>query len=117
MYRLGLALTEGQRRELERARDRDPRPYLRERAAALLRVAAGESPHAVALGGLGLLRPRKPDTVYEWLRRYRAGGAAGLVARPRGHRGFSPSGGGRAVRRAAGAAGGARVPAEPVAAG
>ena len=96
MRRCELALTGAQRAELEGVRDRDRRPYLRERAAALLAVAAGHAPHAVAVGGLGLLRPRDPDTVYAWLRRYEAAGLAGLVQRPRGHRRFSPSGGGRA---------------------
>ncbi len=36
-----LALTEEQRRELERARDHDPRPYYRERFGAVLKVAGG----------------------------------------------------------------------------
>jgi hypothetical protein len=63
-----LSLTPEQRAELIRIRDRDPRPYLREKAAGLLKIAAGESPHAVALHGL--LKPRKPDTVYQWLNEY-----------------------------------------------
>lgn len=84
-----LALTEAQRAELVRARDRDPRPYLRERAGALLKVAAGWSPRRVALDGLA--RPRQPKTVNGWLDAYAAGGLGGLVQRARGHRGFSPS--------------------------
>jgi hypothetical protein len=56
-----LVPTGGQRAELAHARDRHPEPYLRERAAALLKVAAGQGPRSVALGGL--LRPRRPDTV------------------------------------------------------
>lgn len=92
MRRRTLELGPDRRAELERTRDRDPRPYLRERAAALLKIAEGRSAHGVARGGLN--RPRKPDTVYDWLDRYERGGLAGLVQKPRGHRGFSPSAGG-----------------------
>ncbi len=84
----GVVLTTAQRAALVRTRDRDPRPYLRERAAALLKVAAGASAREVALGGLG--RPRQARTVRAWLAAYRAGGLGGLVQRPRGHRGLSP---------------------------
>lgn len=83
-----LALTAAQRAELEQARDRDPRPYLRERAAALLKVAGGASPRQVALSGLH--RPRQPKTVCGWLDAYARAGLAGLVQRPRRARGFSP---------------------------
>ena len=38
---LKLKLTDKQRTELEQARDHHPKPYIRERAAALLKVAAG----------------------------------------------------------------------------
>ena len=96
-----LVLSAAQRAELEQTRDHDRRAYLRERAAALLKIAAGQSAHAVAL--TGLLRPRKPDTVYAWLSRYQAAGLAGLVQRARGWRGFSPG--------AAARAGGGRPPA------
>ena len=88
MYRRRLDLTPGQRHELEQVRDRDPRPYLRECAAALLKIAAGQAPYAVARQGLH--KPRKPDTVYGWLAKYLAGGLAALVYPPRGHRGLSP---------------------------
>ncbi len=84
-----LELTEEARVALVRARDRDPRAYFRERCAALLKIAGGQSPRQVALAGLG--RPRKPDTVRVWLAAYRAAGLTGLTQHPRGHRGFSPS--------------------------
>lgn len=73
-------------------------PYLRERAAALLKIADGMSPHAVALRGL--LQPRDPDTVYGWLERYLAEGIGGLRIRSgRGRRpAFSPSVAGRRHR-------------------
>lgn len=93
MRRRTLILTASQHAELTALRDHDHRPYLRERAAALLRIAAGESPYAVARHGI--LKPHAPDTVYEWLDRYEAQGIAGLIQHPRGHRGFSPSRGHR----------------------
>lgn len=63
-----LELTNAQRHDLQHCRDHDPRPYVRERCAALLKIADGQSPHAVARRGL--LKPRDPDTVYDWLNWY-----------------------------------------------
>lgn len=83
-----LPLTADARRQLEAARDRDPRAYLRERAGALLRIADGWSIRRVAR--TGLLRPRKPDTVAAWLDRYQATGLDGLVQAARRPRGPSP---------------------------
>ena len=57
-------------------RDHAHKPYLRERASAILQVAKGRSGRWVALNGL--LRQRKPDTVYGWLDRYEADGIEGL---------------------------------------
>jgi hypothetical protein len=73
-----LTLTDDQRHQLVHHRDRDPRPAVRERCAALLKIAAGQSPYAVARQGL--LRPRDPDTVYSWLGYYQAQGLPGLLA-------------------------------------
>ena len=88
-----IDLTTSQKTELQQAVATAPRPYLRERAAAILKVAAGQSPRQVALHGL--LRERDPDTVYAWLDRYLAEGLPGLHIR--GGRGrkpaFSPSAG------------------------
>lgn len=72
-----LELTDTQRQELLQHRDHDPRPYVRERCAALLKIAGGQSPHAVARHGL--LRPRKPDTVYSWLDWYERYGLRTVV--------------------------------------
>lgn len=72
-----LTLTKDQRQQLVHHRDHDPRPAVRERCAALLKVAAGQSPYAVARQGL--LRPRDPDTVYGWLGYYQAQGLPGLL--------------------------------------
>ena len=84
-------LTAEQRAALERVRDTDPKPYLRERAAALLKLADGHS--ALDVAHTGLLRRRKRDTVYAWWRRYQAEGLPGLRVRPgRGRKpAFSPS--------------------------
>jgi hypothetical protein len=104
-----LVLTDEQRRALERHRDTARKPHERERAAALLKVAAGLSPTQVARDGL--LRPRKRTTVYDWVRRFRQEGMAALAVRPgRGRKpAFSPGlpptkGGPRSApaRRAAG---------------
>ena len=73
-----LTLTDEQHRQLLYHRDHDPRPAVRERCAALLKVAAGQSPYAVARHGL--LRPRDPDTVYAWLNDYQAHDLDGLLA-------------------------------------
>jgi hypothetical protein len=75
-----VTLQWAQRRELEQARDHDPRPYVRERCAALLKIADGASAHTVARGGL--LKPRDPATVYAWLAHSLTEGLAGLS----GHR-------------------------------
>jgi transposase len=77
-----LALSPAQRGALEAHRDHDPRPYVRERCAALVKIADGMSPHAVAQRGL--LRARDPDTVYGWLATYEARGLAGVIARQHG---------------------------------
>lgn len=85
-----LALTADQRQELVALRATAAKPYVRERAAALLKIADGCA--AAAVARTGLLRPRQPDTVYRWLARYRAEGIAGLTDRPgRGRKpAFSP---------------------------
>jgi len=80
VYRRTLELTAQQRAELEDLRDHADKPYLRERAAAILKIADGESPAAVARSGL--LKRRKPDTVYGWLNRYEAEGIQAAGPRP-----------------------------------
>lgn len=72
-----LSLSEEQRQELIQHRDHDPRPFVRERAAALLKIADGHSAHAVARHGL--LKARDPDTLYAWLDRFERDGLAGLT--------------------------------------
>jgi transposase len=86
-----LHLEPVQQQELEALRDHAAEPYLRERAAALLKIAAGQSASAVARAGL--LKPRYYETVSGWVKRYQAEGLAGLRIRPgRGRKpAFSPS--------------------------
>lgn len=85
-----LDLSDEERRALHGLRDHAPLPYLRERAAALLKIADGMRPAVVARSGL--LRPRDPDTVYDWLNRWLAEGIDGLAIRDgRGRKpAFSP---------------------------
>lgn len=86
-----LTLQPQDRDALERLRDRSPKPYLRERAAALLKVA--DDIPAALVARFGLLRPRDSDSLYQWLDRFEAQGLAGLTIRPgRGRKpAFSPS--------------------------
>ena len=77
-----LRLKMREQRELEQYRDHDPRPYVRERCGALLKIAAGATPHAVVRQGL--LQPRDPDTLYGWLQRKEEEGVAGLFAPQQG---------------------------------
>jgi hypothetical protein len=77
-----LSLTPRQRDDLLSYRDHDPRPYVRERCAALLKIADGHAPHAVARAGL--LRLRDPDTVYAWLNHYQREGLPGLWVHQQG---------------------------------
>jgi hypothetical protein len=83
MYqRRTLALSDNERAELVYHRDHDPKPYVRERCAAVLKIADGQAPHAVAHAGL--LRHRDPDTVYAWLDYYQDEGLPGLRAHQHG---------------------------------
>ena len=85
-----LTLSPEHYQELVTCRDHDKRSYMRERAAALLKIAEGMKPAHVA--DHGLLRRRDPDTVYAWLDRYQQEGLPGLVNRKgRGRKpAFSP---------------------------
>jgi len=89
--KLKLELTAQEVLDLEELRDHAPKPYLRERAAAILKITKGDSGREVALHGL--LKPHWQDTIYEWVARYRAKGKAGLEIKPgRGRKpAFSPS--------------------------
>ena len=82
-----VTLTAESRAELLYLRDHASKPYLRERAAAILKVADGHPVYQVA--ATGLLKPRAPTTVGNWIKRYQAEGVQGLYIRP--GRGRKPS--------------------------
>ncbi len=70
------------RQALIELRDATKYEYIRERCAAILKIADGTSAHQVAK--TGLLRPRDPDTVYGWLDLLESEGIAGLKAHRQG---------------------------------
>lgn len=86
-----LTLTSDQRAELRRTRDHHPKPYVRERAACILKVADGHSIRAVARAGG--LRPHRAETVKAWIGSYLHQALPGLLVRQgRGRKpAFSPS--------------------------
>ena len=88
MNKRSLVLSVDERRELERVRDLDARPYLRERAAALLKIADGMAASVVARQGL--LKARHKDTVFAWLNEYEQ--TRQLRPRPATRGAFSPAG-------------------------
>jgi hypothetical protein len=86
-----VRLSAEQRAALQQMRDHAAKPYLRERAAAVLKVADGQAVEAVARNGL--LRRWNRHALAVWLKRFEASGVAGLHIRPgRGRKpAFSPS--------------------------
>ena len=85
-----IKLTSDEKTELKEVRNNHAKAYMRERAAAILKINRGKSPDDVARQGL--LKRRDPDTVYDWLDRYEAEGVEGLQIKPgRGRKpAFSP---------------------------
>jgi hypothetical protein len=77
--KLTLTLEPAQQRELVQARDKHPKPYIRQRAAALLKVAAGQ--HYEAVAAAGLLTSFCRQSVASWIKRYQAEGLPGLLVR------------------------------------
>lgn len=93
MWRREVRVTPEQRATLRWMVRHDPKPYRRERAAAILQVADGKA--ALAVAREGLLVRRAPDTVYGWIDRFEELGIAGLtMAEGRGRKPapFPPSG-------------------------
>lgn len=70
-------LDQNQRETLQKCRDHHPLPHMREKAAALLKIANGAKPAHVARSGL--LKPHDPDIIYRWMDRYEQQGIAGLL--------------------------------------
>lgn len=75
-----IQLDETERMELVRIRDNSAKAYMRERAAAILKIADGTCAANVAANGL--LRVRQQETVRDWLTRYQHQGIQGLVIKP-----------------------------------
>ena len=88
MRQRSLILSDTERQELEQVRDRDSRAYLRERAAALLKIADGMA--ATVVARCGLLKPRHKNTVLEWLSDYEQ--TRHVRPRPATRGAFSPAG-------------------------
>jgi transposase len=88
--RYKVQLSEEQCAELEDARDHHTKAYIREKAAAILKIADGQPVLSVAQHGL--LKARSSDTVYRWWHSYWRAGLSGLVVRKgRGRKSaFSP---------------------------
>jgi len=86
-----MELSDSERDALEQIRDHHPLPYVRERAAAILKMASGLTAKFVA--EFGLLKPHDPDTLGGWRHRFLEEGVAGLKVKPgRGRKpAFSPS--------------------------
>ena len=61
---------------------------MRERATAILKIAEGVSARQVAFDGL--LKPHKPDTVYDWVERCKTEGIAGLPVKRGRKPAYSP---------------------------
>jgi hypothetical protein len=79
---LQVNLSEKQREELVDVRDRHEKPYMREKAAAVLKVAGppgeeGQSARQVARSGL--LRKRSSKAVRGWIHTYKEEGIEGFV--------------------------------------
>jgi hypothetical protein len=93
-----IQLTETQRQELLQTRDGHAKPFVRERAAAVLKVADGALIQHVA--ERGLLKRHEPETVSGWIARYLAAGLSGWHIREgRGRKPkFSPSGAARVAK-------------------
>ena len=77
--KLTLTLEPEQQLELVHARDKHLKPYIRERAAALLKVAAGQYYEEVAAAGLLIARCRQ--SVASWIKRYQQEGLPGLFVK------------------------------------
>jgi len=86
-----IEVSEQQTQELGHARDPHAKAYLRVKAAAILKVAAGMSRRAVARQGL--LKPVAEETVSRGVQTYLSEGLGGLlVKKGRGRKpAFSPS--------------------------
>ena len=99
MRRRHVILSEEQEQELRHCRDHHELPYLRMKAAAILKVAAGQTIKQVALGGLN--KAVTQECVSAWISRYEQEGLQGLrVQAGRGRKAsFSPCAWQRSAKR------------------
>ena len=99
MRRRHIILSEEQQQELRHCRDHHDRPYMRLKAAAILKVAAGQTIKQVALTGLN--KPVTQECVSAWISRYEQEGLEGLRVQPgRGRKAsFSPCAWQRSAKR------------------
>ena len=86
-----LTLSDTQRAQLQDACQHHPKAYVREKCAALLKMAQGRACAEVARQGL--LTRHAPDTLADWRCRYQQEGITGLLVHTgRGRKpAFSPS--------------------------
>jgi|SRR5579875_591676 transposase len=89
--RLSVHLSQAQADELRQTRDHHPKAYMREKAAAILKLAQEHLP-ATEVAAHRLLKRRDDNTVRAWLKRYLEAGLNGLrVQAGRGRRpAFAP---------------------------
>ena len=99
MRRRHINLSEEHQQELRHCRDHHDRPYMRLKAAAILKVATGQTIKQVALTGLN--KPVTQECVSAWISRYEQEGLEGLRVQPgRGRKAsFSPCAWQRSAKR------------------
>src|SRR5207247_1914471 len=99
MRRRPVILREEQEQELRHCREQHDLPYMRLKAAAILKVATGQTIKQVALTGLN--KPVTQECVSVWISRYEQEGLAGLRVQPgRGRKAsFSPCARQRSAQR------------------
>jgi len=83
--------TPEQHAQLEQACRHHPKPHVREKCSALLKLAQGHS--ALTIAAEELLTPHAQDTLTDWVKRFQQKGLEGLQVRSgRGRKpAFSPS--------------------------
>lgn len=88
--RLIPILTDDEVQQLTDLLNRSQKPYLRERASAILKLSNGQPVSQIATQGL---RKRHHETISDWFYRFQADGVKGLLIKPgRGRKpAFSPS--------------------------
>ena len=79
MEKLKIELSFDEQKELELVGDNHEKAYMREKASAILQIAEGKSGLEVARKGL--LKPRRKNTIYDWVKRYQQDGIAGFLVK------------------------------------